>query len=107
MDELIEVLSVWPKQRDPAKPPFFVDDRHDLKNPTIRDFAVAGTFRTGVTSYCAIPRNSPSNFHDLHDWFKATKIARILNQLHAEGRINWNTETIAPQIVNPENLPEI
>lgn len=94
-------LSVWPKSRDPKAPPFFVD-LSDRRGPLL-----AGTFRTGVCSLFAIPRNIPNQrWHGFLSIEEAIDAADFLNDLHDLEMINWENDGISPIIIQSQD-PEI
>lgn len=100
--KVVEIRRTWPKERDLDLPPFFVDaSRSDGL------YVVAGTFRTGVTSYFAVPLNVADK-----GWLGLIEEERVadeavfrLNQLHAEGLIDWSGEF--PRILTPEERDRI
>ena len=86
---MTEILEVWPKSRDTSVPPFFVDKRNAY------DCVAAGTFRNGVTSYCAVPAEIPKRVirhNEPMSEDEAVKVAEFLNNLHAHGLIDWEPE---------------
>ena len=83
-----------PKRRDPLGLPFFVEwsgrkrgiSRHQA------DYRVVGTFRSGAVSLKAVPLIGP--IRNTSDWLNrwvASELAKKLNELHADHRIDWSS----------------
>jgi hypothetical protein len=86
---MAEILRQWVAQRDPSLPPFFVEVVH-IENA--RGCRLAGTFRTGATSLLAVPTNVSKRWNGYLSQREAAHAADYLNQLHADGRIDWKPE---------------